>query len=194
MGVALLRGYLHRSESCLRSFSAFQGQYFPIPSVSSTTVAASLTGDLLNASLSVFSFSGIHFAVNAYRRILRRKRSWHTLSSLYNEFALPMRLLCILIRSLRNATLRLRGVVIQLVPCATDPIRLSDLWRCLSYKDEEHPRAMLFGVEGDKTPLETQSMSGSQVAGRISSAFKSRRITEYIRFSLGVSLLDSPYY
>ncbi|KRZ16249.1 hypothetical protein T4B_14929 [Trichinella pseudospiralis] len=96
-----------------------------------------------------------------------------------------MRLLCILIRSLRNATLRLRGVVIQLVPCATDPIRLSDLWRCLSYKDEEHPRAMLFGVEGDKTPLETQSMSGSQVAGRISSAFKSRRITEYIRFSLG---------
>ncbi|KRZ76541.1 hypothetical protein T10_10824 [Trichinella papuae] len=49
---------------------------------------------------------------------------------------------------------------------------------------------MLFSVKGDKTPLEKESMSGRQVARCICSAFESRHITEHLRFSLGVSLLD----
>ncbi|KRY83001.1 hypothetical protein T4D_2811 [Trichinella pseudospiralis] len=66
---------------------------------------------------------------------------------------LPIQLLSILIRSLRSATLRLRGVVIQPIPYVTDTLRFSALWRNLSHGDEKHRRIMLFSVNSDKRQI-----------------------------------------
>ncbi|KRZ34842.1 hypothetical protein T4C_8006 [Trichinella pseudospiralis] len=93
MGVALLSGCLYRSRSCLKSSSITCPPRDPAIEQRSATFAgtdkslsesssAVLTRDLLSATVSVFSFLGIHFSVNAYRCIFKRNRRWHTWSGL----------------------------------------------------------------------------------------------------------------
>ncbi|KRZ57577.1 hypothetical protein T02_1347 [Trichinella nativa] len=98
------------------------------PSASSSAVVASSIVYLLGAFASVFSFQGIHFP-----------------------------LLRILIRSLLSGALRLRGIVIQSAPCATDSVRPSGLGRSLDH-GEEHSRVMLFGVKSNKSPNSGQML------------------------------------
>ncbi|KRX70599.1 hypothetical protein T06_203 [Trichinella sp. T6] len=96
--------------------------------LSSSAVVASSIVYLLGAFASVFSIQDIHFA-----------------------------LLRILIRSLLSGALRLRGIVIQSAPCATDSVRPSGLGRSLDH-GEEHSRVMLFGVKSNKSPNSGQML------------------------------------
>ncbi|KRY30165.1 hypothetical protein T01_12980 [Trichinella spiralis] len=113
------------------------------PSASSSAVVASSIVDLLGAFASVFSFQGIHFAVNAYSGILKCKRSRRTLSCLSSTNS-----------NERSPSMNCRyfRIVIQSAPCATDSVRPSGLGRSLDHGEEKHSRVMLFGVTSDKTP------------------------------------------
>ncbi|KRY31762.1 hypothetical protein T01_4386 [Trichinella spiralis] len=113
------------------------------PSASSSAVVASSIVDLLGAFASVFSFQGIHFAVNAYSGILKCKRSRRTLSCLSSTNS-----------NERSPSMNCRyfRIVIQSAPCATDSVRPSGLGRSVDHGEEKHSRVMLFGVKSDKTP------------------------------------------
>ncbi|KRX63128.1 hypothetical protein T09_14748 [Trichinella sp. T9] len=103
------------------------------PSASSSAVVASSIVYLLGAFASVFSFQDVRCLVCPARNRLQ------------------------LAPSDCHGTLRLRGIVIQSAPCATDSVRPSGLGRSLDH-GEEHSRVMLFGVKSNKSPNSGQML------------------------------------